>query len=146
MRDKRSNLPKLPYQLVLFLNLLMFKERKLATRKKQKDCYNLGDRSLLETIECFTVLMHSLTMLPLKMIYQLISSNSERGFPQKEKNTIQTKIEIICFPINQDFCHQYGKWLIPYWRKGKKKHWDQEISGWLVSWKDYIHKTLMDLA
>lgn len=77
----------------------MFKERKLATRKKPKDHYNLGERSLLETIECCTVIMHSLAMFPLKMIYQLIGSNSERGFPQKEKDTIQIKIEIICFLI-----------------------------------------------
>lgn len=77
----------------------MFKERKLATRKKPKDRYNLGERSLLETIECCTVIMHSLAMFPLKMIYQLIGSNSERGFPQKKKDTIQIKIEIICFLI-----------------------------------------------
>lgn len=76
MRDKRSNLPKLPYKLVLFLNLLMFKERKLATMKKPKECYNLKEGCLLETIEWCTVLMHSLAILPLKMIYHLIGSNT----------------------------------------------------------------------
>lgn len=55
-----SNLPKLAYKLLFyFLNISLFKGRTLATMKKPKQCCHLGGRTMLETIGCCTVLMHS---------------------------------------------------------------------------------------